>query len=427
MENYSNSSKPLKICIISSFPPNKGGESTYAFSYVKALEKYLGNKIEQIHVITFNEKKNEKDEQEKFVKVTIHRVFNSFDHSRHFSFFKILRLILKLRPDFVHCEYSPTPFHNFGGLLGEPLLFLFLIVKRLLKIPVIVTLHTIWLPHEVKQRASEFSKNAVVRSLITKYFMGFMKFYSKVVDKFYLLSNTKSKKMVNDFCSSFNIPISHVGIELHGIWKTNEINIKAKLESASQGDQVNIRCLGFINPYKGYEFAIYAMKDVKEAILNARLTIAGDFTPNFAQHESKRYIQKLNRIIQEENLNAVVKIVQKYLTENEFQHFIDTSDIILLPYSRVVAASGILHDAISRKIPVIISGSGDLFNELSEFIPLVPAQNAELLANEIVRICTSSEYRKKIISNYQDYIDAHDWEKTVINVYSDIMSIKKIE
>jgi glycosyltransferase involved in cell wall biosynthesis len=429
MDNHSKRFNPLKICIISSFPPNKGGESTYAFSYVRALENYLGNKIDQIHIITFNERNDEKEESKKIGKVTIHRIFSSCDLSKHFSFFKLLRLILKLKPDFIHCEYSPTPFHNFGWLLGEPLLLLFIISKRVLGIPVLVTLHTIWLPPEVKQRSSELSKNLLVRSIITRYFVGFVKLFSKVVDKFYLLSNTDSRKMVNDFCSSYNIPPTKAGIELHGIWRSNDINNRVDLERVqrTQEANINIRCLGFINPYKGYEFAIFAMRDVKEAIPNALLTIAGDFTPNFAQHESKRYIEKLNEIIREENLNSVVKIVQKYLTEVEFQDYINTSDIILLPYSRVVAASGILHEAISKKIPVIVSGSGDLFNELTEFIPVIPAQNSELLGKEIIRICTSTEYQKKIISNYHEYIDTHDWEKIVIKVYNDVMRIKKIK
>lgn len=64
-------------------------------------------------------------------------------------------------------------------------------------------------------------------------------------------------------------------------------------------------------------------------------------------------IEKLNEIIKNENLSSVAKIVQNYLTEEEFQDYITTSNIILLPYSRVVAASGIFHEAISKKIPTI--------------------------------------------------------------------------
>ena len=48
------------------------------------------------------------------------------------------------------------------------------------------------------------------------------------------------------------------------------------------------------------------------------------------------------------------------------QVIIRNSDIILLPYSRVVGASGLLHLAIKYKVPVIISGSGALFEELED-------------------------------------------------------------
>jgi hypothetical protein len=40
MDNNFENLKPLKICELSSFPPNKGGESTYSESCVTALKAY---------------------------------------------------------------------------------------------------------------------------------------------------------------------------------------------------------------------------------------------------------------------------------------------------------------------------------------------------------------------------------------------------
>ncbi|HEX5187679.1 MAG TPA: glycosyltransferase, partial [Nitrososphaeraceae archaeon] len=234
-----------------------------------------------------------------------------------------------------------------------------------------------------------------------------------------------SKKMMTDFCSSYNIPSSKVDIELHGIWKRQKFEEKVNHDTHHEGknDKINIRCLGFINPYKGYEYALYAMKIVRENIPEAFLTIAGDFTPNFAQHESKKYIEKLNEIIRKENLSSNANIVQKYLTEDEFDYYIKTSSIILLPYSRVVAASGVLHKAISYKIPIILAGSSTFINEISYFIPIVPAKNIEMLAEKIIRICTSKEYQEKIKSQYDNYIETHDWNKIVHEVYEDFIII----
>jgi hypothetical protein len=53
------------------------------------------------------------------------------------------------------------------------------------------------------------------------------------------------------------------------------------------------------------------------------------------------------------------------------QVIIRNSDIILLPYSRVVGASGLLHLAIKYKVPIIISGSGALFEELEDIGTMV--------------------------------------------------------
>lgn len=89
MNNTFEIMKPLKICIISSFPPNRGGESTYAKSYARALNKYLKDQISQIHVITFNERDNGNNVTQNNDKIFIHRMFDSTSFSKHFSFFSI--------------------------------------------------------------------------------------------------------------------------------------------------------------------------------------------------------------------------------------------------------------------------------------------------------------------------------------------------
>ena len=314
----------------------------------------------------------------------------------------------------MHFYYAPIPKNRFGGLLGEPLLILFLLLK-ITRIPFFVTLFSIWYPNQIEPRAYELTKNRFLSKLAKQYFKALMYFFGKLPNTLFIIVTAKNSKIVRSFSKAYHIPSEHVKEELHGIWRYDK-SAKGNIELNSK----RIVCLGFIVPNKGYEYVLTAMKTVLKKIPDASLVIAGSTISS----EGKEYFKKLRHMSSELSLEGSVKIEERYLSESEFTRYITTAGVVILPYVRALGASGIMSLALSYRIPVIAAGSGPLFEEVSDIVSVVPPMNAEALANEITRLLGSVEYRTTLLRNSEKYISEHDWAVVAREIYEEY--IKKI-
>jgi len=406
------------ICLVSSYPPVRAGESTYAQSYVNALLTYLNNEIEEIFVLSHVDgKKEQQDSSQDPDKVKVYRLFDSHNFlSKNLAFLKIFRKIRKIRPDVVHFQYPPIPKSRFGGLLGEPLLPLFLLLK-IIRVPFVVTLHSIWFPDEAEARAYELTKNRLLSKFAKHYFKILMYFFGRIPDKLFILVTNENTKIIQAFSHAYHIPPEKLRVELHGLSyfdkSTEDSNPKSK----------KITCLGYIVPNKGYEFVLMAMKDVLKKIPDASLVIAGSTISG----EGREYFNKLRRMVSEYSIEGSVTIEERYLSETEFAEYVRNSAIVILPYLRVLGVSGIMSLAVSYKVPVIASSSGPLFDEISHIVPIVPPANNYRLAEEIIKILESDEYRKTIIKKYEVYLSTHDWSVVTKENYKEYINLIKLK
>lgn len=370
--------------------------------------------MSEIFVLSHREGKQYLDDFVSDSKLKVYRLFDSSDNiQRYFAFLKIFKKIKKLKPDIVHFEYPPKVKNRFGGLLGEPLLLLFLLLK-IEHVPFFVTLHSIILPRDVEFRTYEMTGSNLLSKLAKYYFYIIMYLLGTMPQKLFLLVTHKNSKLITLFSKSYGIPLEKLREELHGL--SLEHN-----DSSRSGDTKNIArpkrlvCLGFISPTKGYEHIISAMKIVSEKHPDSSLIIAG--VP--VSEEGKKYTEKLKNLIQQFSLNKSVTIEDRYLSDKEFKNYVRTAYAIILPYSRVMGASGIMTLAISNQIPVVAAASGPLFEELADTLVVVPPSDHEALAEEIIRLLEDKQYRKILTDKYQKYIVDHDWSLVVRAIYEE--------
>ncbi len=308
---------------------------------------------------------------------------------------------MNLHPDLVHLQYSTIPNGRYGGLLGESLFILFLLLK-LVHIPLYITLHSLWLPDQAEERIYEKTKKKILSRFGRWYLKIFTYLLSRFPQKLFLLVNIKGSRLAKEFCRAYHIPKSRVKEEVHGVWVE-------KTPFGSEKKKSNMLvCLGVLNPSKGYEFTIEAMRQVLKQFPESSLLIAGSAPPTNID-EGRKYIEKLRSMVKEYRLSESVIIEERYISDDEFNEYLSCSAIVILSYSRTVGGSGIMHKAMTYRVPIIVTGSGLHFEELSQFIPIVPLRNADILANEIVRILDSENYRTSLIKNYERYISDHDW------------------
>jgi glycosyltransferase involved in cell wall biosynthesis len=394
--------------LITSFPPVKGGEATYAQDFVSAMEKYMHEKIDSIYVLTHSEGEGP-EIYERRGKIHILRVFNSLSlWDRNIAFLKLFTRIRNIQPNVVHLEYSTIPNGRYGGILGESLFVLFLLL-RLLRVPLYVTLHSVWLPDQARERICQKTKNRIISILGVLYLKLFMSIFARIPNRLFILVNKSRSLVTKRFSQEFNIPVHKIREEIHGVWLEPEIK-------SAQVRSKNILCLGVINPSKGYEYAIQAMSKVLKKFPESALKIAGSPPPTNYK-EGKRYIESLRQAINKNHLGCCITLDERYLTEHEFADYVRTAGIVVLSYLKVVGASGIMHMAMRQKVPIIVAGSGLLFEELSEFVPVVPAMNAEALSDKIVQIFSDEDYSNQVIENYSRYLEEHDWRRTAENIY----------
>ena len=273
----------FRICLISSFPPVKGGEAVYARDFAYSLERYFPE-ITEIYVISYTEG-GKSTQWENKGKIQVFRLFDSLGNlCRNFAFLKILLKIISIGPDLVHLHYSTIPNGRYGGLLGESLFILFTFLK-IMRIPLYITVHSLWLPDQAEERIYEKTKKRFLSKLARWYLKFFTYFFSRFPQKLFLLVNIRGSKLTEEFCRVYHISRSRVKEELHGVW-IERTPLTSQMKNSNR-----LVCLGAMNPSKGYEFTIKAMELVLKKFPESTLIIAG-FTPPTNYDEGRKYIDK---------------------------------------------------------------------------------------------------------------------------------------
>ena len=106
---------------------------------------------------------------------------------------------------------------------------------------------------------------------------------------------------------------------------------------------------GFIRPYKGLEYAIRALPLIFKE-MSVTLLIVGEFWK-----DKKRYL----KLIEELKLKDKIKIIDRYVSNEEIPLYFSACDIVLLPYISATG-SGIVQIAFAFNKPVVASRVGCL-------------------------------------------------------------------
>ncbi|MFC1668686.1 glycosyltransferase, partial [Chlamydiota bacterium] len=104
---------------------------------------------------------------------------------------------------------------------------------------------------------------------------------------------------------------------------------------------------GFVRKYKGLEYLIKAMPRIINEV-PATLIIAGEFW-----HNKDEILQLINQF----HLKKNIKIIDKYISNEEVEVYFKACDLVVLPYISATG-SGIAQIAFSFEKPVIATNVG---------------------------------------------------------------------
>jgi glycosyltransferase involved in cell wall biosynthesis len=118
--------------------------------------------------------------------------------------------------------------------------------------------------------------------------------------------------------------------------------------------QPTILTWGLLGEGKGIEWAIDAMRLLRDLRPRPQYVIAGDTHPKVLAREGERYREMLVRRTWEQGVSPVVKFDRGYRDLPALSKLIDRATVVLLPYdSQDQVTSGVLVDAVAAGRPVV--------------------------------------------------------------------------
>ncbi len=368
---FSRVGTELRVCFISSYPPNRARLSEYAQNLVNELANRPG--IDKIYLLA-DKNAASKQPLNKDRKVKILRVWKA---DNFLSIIAILPYILKIKPNVVHFNVH---FQSFGrsrlaNFTGLSLIFL----CRLLGFRVLAEVHNLG-------EKVDLEKVRLKPSVLNK--MGIL-----VATKL-ILSAPRVVVTVRSYAEYLNKRYGHKGVQYipHG---TSAINY-----TAIDPEEKVILMFGHMGPYKGLPVIMKAFEELRQENHNVKLVVAGSSHPNFPGFLDE-FVKK--RMPKAEFIG--------YVPEENVAQVFRTADVVVIPYFTTTGTSGVFHLACGCGKPIIASDLPEIREILSEGASaiLVPPGNVQALKDAIKKVLSDPEMAAKMGDQNLTFAQKESW------------------
>ena len=366
-----NGRKGLRICFISSYPPNQARLSEYAKNLVTELANRP--KIDQLNLLTDQITSSKRTPAEN-PKIKVVRVWKQDNPP---SILGVMIQILKLKPDVVHFSigfqsYGKSRVANFTGL---SLVFL----CRLCGFKVIVLLHNLaeLVDLEKVKVKSSFANKAGIH-----------------VATRLVLSASRVVVMVKSYADFLRERYNNKGILFipHGSLGNNFTSIDP--------EEKVVLMFGHMGPFKGLATMLSAFEKITKERSDVQLVIAGANHPNFPE-----YLDEFKK-------NAPPKVVfTGYVLEEDLCRVFGMADVVVTPYLTATGTSGVFHLACGFGKPIVSTDLPEMRELLADGASalLVPPGDADALKNAILKVLTNKEAADKMCKQNLKFAQKETW------------------
>jgi glycosyltransferase involved in cell wall biosynthesis len=219
--------------------------------------------------------------------------------------------------------------HEFGIFGGQNGIYILPLIHRL-KIPLVVTLHTIL-------EKPSYNEKAVLKEVCSM--------ANRIV--------VMSQKAILFLTTIYKVPGEKIVCIEHGVPDIHFNKAKSKKDFKLEGRQV-LLTFGFLGRNKGIETVIKAMPKIIEDYPNVLFMILGKTHPNILRHSGEEYRNYLQLLVKSLKLNGNVLFLNKYLDQKELFKYLSACDIYITPYlNEAQITSGTLSYAMGAGSAVI--------------------------------------------------------------------------
>ncbi len=284
---------------------------------------------------------------------------------------KLEKIIKKENLSLIHVQHVATLFSKY--FLNQNL------IKVLdLSVPVVVTLHEVYYSDKgTRNKILAYIEKQIVKKAD-------MIIVHTQKQKYFLTKKYKTDK---------------IGCIYHGL----------RLNKMHKRTNKNILCFGMISPEKGVKYLIKAMGYLPDC----KLTIAGKFVSQKSEREVKQAL-RLSK--------ANIKTDFGWIKEEKKVKYYQNADLVVLPYTWAPYQSGILHNAVSYGLPVVVTRVGALWEMADKFKfgEIIKPKSPIAIAQGIKKVFKNyKKYRKGIVN----YRNAANWPKIA---YEHLELFKKV-
>ena len=306
------------------------------------------------------------------------------------ALWRLAGLIRRLKPHIVHVVALRVPYLDW-------LLFLYLKWQR---IKVVFTVHD--------TRSHNFAVDDVIVARVARH-----------CDALFVHTRY-SKQFIQqtwriDPAKIFVVP--HGGYESH-VTRLPQDEVRSQL-GYDKSDYI-LLFFGSIKPYKGLDFLIEAMRDVKPLVPEIKLIIAG-------KPSSSGLDTHYRGLIAESKLEGAITYENRYIQDDEAAQFFSACDIVVLPYLHI-DQSGVLCLAYTYGKPVIVTQVGGLTEMVQEGTTGygVPPGNTAALAAKISEAWTDKPHLQKMGDHAHQLLKVdYSWDRLAamtLDVYRTLLA-----
>jgi len=189
---------------------------------------------------------------------------------------------------------------------------------------------------------------------------------------------------------------------------------KAKLKAKTV-----ILCFGSVTPRKGLEYLVEAFHITLKKHPDSLLVIAGLTKPEY-----QWYLEKINLLIKEHDIsdNVLITGPVDYASIHVLH---DLANMVVLPYTISIAASGSFSFAVKHSKPIIASNIGIFREELSNGTDslLVPSRDVNALAQAMGKLIDDEALGVRLSRNLMLKMNERSWKQVAdmtVDVYCQI-------
>jgi glycosyltransferase involved in cell wall biosynthesis len=198
-------------------------------------------------------------------------------------------------------------------------------------------------------------------------------------------------------------PVTKTRHPTYAVFGAQDVGNKAAARGqlGLRADRPTLLFFGLIRPYKGLEYLLRAMPLVAREV-DCLLLVVGEF------YEPK---ERYTRLIEDLRLGERVKLVDRYIKNEEVSLYFRCADVVVLPYVDATQ-SGVVQIAFALEVPVITTDVGGLPESVEDGCTgyVVASRSPEQLAGAIVRFYRDAReplFRKEIARRKGEF----DWRQ----------------